>query len=159
MKIPTTDAARKLGIHPASFVLYVSEMVGDLSDCWPEVDEGFIETIRTLRFADAADATPPATDAVQPASEPHEVGIAKRRSQAELRLLDKMERHDKWGGSSVSRRTLHNNYCQNVHDLDDAIDALVGEGLLIRGNQRDTFSLNPARKGDVQQAVAEARKR
>lgn len=155
MKIPTSDAARKLGIHPASFVLYVSEMVGDLSDCWPEVEEGFIETIRALKFTEDRPASP---DAVQPDAERHEERFAKRRPQAELRLLDKMERHDKWGGSSVSRRTLHNNYCQGVHDLDDAIDALVGEGLLIRGNQRDTFSLNPARKGDIQQAVADARK-
>ena len=143
-------------MHPGEFVLYVSEMVGDLSDCWPEVEEGFIETIRALRFAEEMPTSP---DAVQPAPEHQEERLAKRRPQAELRLLDKMERHDKWGGSSVSWRTLHNNYCQGVHDLDDAIDALIAEGLLIRGNQRDTFSLNPARKGDIQQAVAEARKR
>ncbi|MFI5399074.1 MAG: hypothetical protein ACHQ9S_26380, partial [Candidatus Binatia bacterium] len=74
--------------------------------------------------------------------------------------MDKLERHDKWGGTSVSLRTLRNNYCQGLRDLDEAVHALVDEGLLLQGDEREgPFSLNPARKGEIERIVDDARRR
>jgi hypothetical protein len=147
-KIATSEAARLLRDHPANVVRSLSEMVSSLQDCWPEVDEGFVDTLRTLR----REVPPgPSNQAVAPPSPTLPVTIPTPvSSETALRILDKLERKDKWGGNAIGWDTLRNHYCQGLRDLDDAVDELVEEGLLLSGaNRRGPYSLNPARKGEI----------
>ncbi|MBI3291718.1 MAG: hypothetical protein HYZ73_02755 [Elusimicrobia bacterium] len=48
MNIAIHIAANKLGTHPFNLILRVSQMVSSLNDCWPEIDEGLVDTIRTI---------------------------------------------------------------------------------------------------------------
>lgn len=156
MKIPTSEAAKRLGTHPANIVLHLSEMVGDLTDSWPELEEGLVETLRALKFKQEIQ---PPTPIPGPPVRERTVEEAPR-SRTQMKVLDKLERHDKWGGTSVSLRTLRNNYCQGLGDLDEAVHALVDDGLLLGGDGRNgPFSLNPARKGEIERIVAGARRR
>jgi len=156
-KISTSDAARRLRDHPANVVRDVSEMVTGLDDCWPELDEGFVDTLKTLRGVHQPEQidehTKSAEPAIAPASKP-------RRSSAALKVLDKLERKDKWGGNAIGWDTLRNHYCHGVSGLDDAVDDLVREEFLLAGESRDgPYSLNPARKGEIESLVEEWRRK
>ena len=71
--------------------------------------------------------------------------------EAKLRILDKLERADRWGGNTVSWDTLRNHYCRGVEALEEGLKALIDEDLVVvaeRGTARKgPFSLNPGEKG------------
>ena len=49
MTISTAEAARRLGMSVAEFLDAVVSLVGNLSDAWPEIDEGYVATVRHVR--------------------------------------------------------------------------------------------------------------
>lgn len=126
-KISTSDAARRLRDHPANVVRDVSEMVTGLDDCWPELDEGFVDTLKTLRGVHRPEQIDEHTKGAEPAIAP---APKLRRSSAALKVLDKLERKDKWGGNAIGWDTLRNHYCHGVGGLDDAVDELVRDEFL-----------------------------
>ena len=149
-KISTSEAGRHLRDHPANVVRHLSEMVGSLRDCWPDVDVGFVETLRTLRRARFSDSpNQPVEEPTKPLQERSKGSFVK--SASTLRVLDKLERKDKWGGNAIGWDTLRNHYCRGLDDLDEAVDELVEEGLLLPGDSRSgPYSLNPAKKGEIE---------
>ena len=153
-KISTSEGARLLRDHPANIVRSLSAMVGDLQDCWPDVDAGLVETLRTLRGVPPTDR--PKEAVVAPTKPPQQVAKAGViGSETTLRILDKLERKDKWGGNAIGWDTLRNHYCRDLHDLDEAVDELVDEGLLLPGDsRRGPYSLNPAKKGEIESRIA-----
>jgi len=153
-KISTSDAARRLRDHPANLVRELCEMVGSLDDCWPELEHGFVETLEKLRGGAKEAKSLESRKAVT-----HEQREQKpRRSPASMKILDKLARKDKWGGNAVGWDTLRNHYCRGERDLDDAVDQLVEDGLLLAGENHDgPYSLNPARKGEIEELVGEFR--
>jgi hypothetical protein len=159
MRIPTSDAGRQLGLDVPAFLDAAARLLSDLTEAWPEIDTGYVETMQQLYglsppgLADEQDATTP-TVTVMPPISPCE--------RARLRILDKLERADRWGGNAVSFDTLRNHYCQAIDAFDEALEQLIDSELVLvaeRGNRRrGPFSLNPARKGVIEKELAATRK-
>lgn len=153
--ISTSEAARRLRDHPSNVVRQLSAMVGSLDDCWPDLDHGLVETLERLRGANAKPQPRRKSEEEQP-----EVGQERKpgRSHASLKVLDKLARKDKWGGNAVGWDTLRNHYCRGENDLDEAVEELVDCGLLLAGQtQGGPYSLNPARKGEIEGLIDELR--
>lgn len=157
MTISTAEAARRLGMSVAEFLDAVVSLVGNLSDAWPEIDEGYVATVRHVR---GILPLPPERDD-GPVSEE----IAEELSpaqEAKLRILDKLERADRWGGNTVSWDTLRNHYCRGVEALEEGLKALIDEDLVVvaeRGTARKgPFSLNPGEKGAIERQMARFRR-
>ena len=178
MRIPTVEAAKRLGIDPGTLILRVSELVGDFTDCWPEIDEGFVDTLRQLEggFESVREAPAPAEESASLRREsPEDPGVhpadasggpspaapRSRSDPARFRVLDKLERQERWGSKTVNWDTLRNHWCRGVERLEEAVGQLVDERLLSvaeYGNRRrGPFSLNAARKRAIQRLLKEYR--
>jgi hypothetical protein len=159
MKIRTGDAARKLGLTVPEFLDAAAGLMAELHEAWPEVDDGYVETMQQLYGLAAEDREDEETEAppVRRAGPP----AVSQVDYAKLRILDKLERHDRWGGNSVSLDTLRNHYCQGVKGFDEALEKLIDDGLVLvveKGSKRrGPFSLNPAKKGVIQKELARVR--
>ena len=156
MKIRTSEAAVRLGVHPLGLVLAVRPMVGGIEDCWPEIDDGFVETLRAAGYgqSESARAARHGDGAKQPSGSAPAVSPVLSVSHAAAEVLDKMSRQDKWGKNTVSLDTLRNHYCRTVSNVEVAVDELVDrEFLLVEGGRKGTYSLNPARKGEIDRNV------
>jgi len=134
-------------------------MVGSLEDCWPDVDDGYVETLLTLR---------PQKDyprdqgggSIESARRPEQKSELSRLGLTEsaARVLDKLERQDRWGVNKVSFDTLRNHYCRNIADIDKVLEILCQQQLLLsHEGRRGPFSLNPAKKSEVEMIVKEVR--
>jgi hypothetical protein len=159
MKVRTADAARKLGLTVAAFLDGAAGLMAELHEAWPEVDDGYVETMQRLYGLAAEDREGEETEAppVRRAGPP----AVSQVDRAKLRILDKLERADKWGGNAVSLDTLRNHYCQGVDGFDEALEKLLDDGLVLvaeKGSKRrGPFSLNPARKGVIQKELERVR--
>lgn len=49
MKIPINEAARRLHLHPCELVLELAQIATSFDDLHPEVEEGFVETLKQMR--------------------------------------------------------------------------------------------------------------
>lgn len=150
MKMPTSDAARELGVHPANLLLMLSGMVGSLEDCWPEVDRGLVDTALALDPSRRRQRGQEAEGEKIPDRESESQAVKLRVSPDAARIIEKLWRHDKWGKATVTLRTLQNEYCKGVEDIDEAVKELRKIELLITGSSKDTYSLNPAKKGEIE---------
>ncbi len=163
MRISTADAARKLGMSVPELLDAMTSLVGDLSEVWPEMDEGYVDTIRQLHglhiLKTQGEEPDPELGKRSPAAQ--ESSDLSATEQARCRILDKLERAGRWGGNSVSWDTLRNHFCQGVQDLEGGLEQLIDEGLVIVGGKgskrKGPFSLNPSRKGEIEEEVARLR--
>ncbi len=155
MKIPLHEAASRLELHPFNLLLRLSGLVSSLEECNPAVDDGYVETLRTLHggFRAVSQANPDAPATMRRDKEP--LGV----SEGAARIIDKLERGDRWGGNSVSFDTLRNHYCRDVQDIQERVDELVERGLLSRNGRRGPLSLNPAMRNEVERIVSALRTR
>jgi len=159
MRIPTADAARKFGLGVPAFLDAAARLMTDLGEAWPEIDDGYVETMRQLYDlsppvpADEIEETTPSVIVAPP--------IAPL-GRARLRILDKLERSNRWGGNTVSIDTLRNHYCQGIEAFDEALEQLIADDLVLiaeKGSKRrGPFSLNPAKKAVIQKEVAATQK-
>jgi hypothetical protein len=159
MKVRTAEAAGKLGLSVPAFLDAAAGLMADLHEAWPEVDDGYVETMQRLyglahqEREDEETETPP----IRPAGPP----AVSQVDRAKLRILDKLERADRWGGNVVSLETLRNHYCQGVEGFDEALEELIDNDLVMvpeKGSKRKgPFSLNPAKKGVIQKELARVR--
>lgn len=164
MKLPTADAARKLGLTVPAFLDAAARLVAELPEAWPEIDDGYVETMQQLyRLGPPADQQGITTRAAAP--RPTDDVVPPPMSQvdrAKLRILDKLERSDRWGGNAVSFDTLRNHYCQGIDGFEEGLEQLIDADLVIvgeRGSKRKgPFSLNPAMKGAIQKELTVVRK-
>jgi hypothetical protein len=147
------EAARELGVHPLNFLLRLYPLVGSLDECWPDVDQGYLDTARAI-WPSRRVSTPP----IQPKPEER---VARDQRQIPLglsrgaaRVIEKLWRKDRWGDLGVAYASLRH-MCQDVQDLDDAIEEVLEANLLPTETKKGPFSLNPSRKGDIE-AVANA---
>lgn len=159
MKVRTAEAARKLGLSVPAFLDAAAGLMADLQEAWPEVDDGYVETMQQLYGLAAQEREGEETET--PPMRPVGPPAVSQVDRAKLRILDKLERADRWGGNAVSLETLRNHYCQGVEGFDEALDKLLDDDLVMiaeRGSKRKgPFSLNPARKGVIQKELARVR--
>lgn len=159
MKVRTAEAARKLGLSVPAFLDAAAGLMADLHEAWPEVDDGYIGTMQQLYGLAAQEREGEETEAppVRPTGPPP----VSQVDRAKLRILDKLERADRWGGNAVSFDTLRNHYCQGVEGFDEALEELLDDDLVRvveKGSKRKgPFSLNPARKGAIWKELARVR--
>ena len=155
MKIKTTDAARRLHLHPARIFQHVVELAPDLAftDVWPHIDEEWIETVGALERRGAA---PP--EAQRSPAPPTGTGkpTGQRLSAHAVRVLDKLSRQRKWGHVSVAFDALQNLTHIPKRDLADALGELRKGGFLDHdGAGRGTISLNSAKRDEVEAITQE----
>ena len=146
MKIKTTDAARKLAIHPSHLLLHIAELEPSLTfpDVWPEIDEAWVETVAASGGHRRSALQPPP----QP---PKPTAPMPSLSKNAVHVLDKLSRQGKWGNVSVAFDSLLNITHVPKHDLEDVIDELRNQDFLDHdGRGRGTISLNPARQKDIE---------
>lgn len=153
MKIKTSEAASRLGIHPLNLLLKLFPMVGSIEDCWPDLDEGYVDTIRTLGEGAQRPTSQPAARLPEPPPEQPPADPLAGIDRGSVRVLEKLWRKDRWGGRAVAWETLHNHYCQDVDNLEEAVEELVQRGLVIKPEKHGPFSLDPSRKGEIERIV------
>ena len=156
MEIKTSEAASRLGIHPLNLLLKLFPMVGSIDDCWPGLEEGYVDTIRTLGDGGQRPTSQPAAPLPGPTPEQPPADPLAGLDRGCVRVLEKLWRKDRWGGRAVAWETLHNHYCQDVDNLEEAIEDLVKRGLLLNHSRHGPFSLDPGRKGDIERIVRSA---
>ncbi|MCX7014258.1 MAG: hypothetical protein NTW86_17185 [Candidatus Sumerlaeota bacterium] len=165
MTISTAEAARRLGVSVAEFLDAVVDLVGDLSDAWPQIDEGYVATVQQVRGILPLDKT---SGQPQGPAERDDGAVSEEMveelspvQEAKLRILDKLERAGRWGGNAVSWDTLRNHYCHGVEGLEEGLKVLIDEDLVVvaeRGTVRKgPFSLNPGEKGAIERQLARFR--
>lgn len=151
-RIRTSDAARSLGMHPVEFILRLHEMVGSWGEVWPEVDSGYVETLRVMLKVPAGPSARATARLVATAAgndgSPHGV------SEIAARVIEKMWRKDRWGDMGVSWETVNVHMMPGCGELASVLEGLERDGLLLAKGRKGPFSLNPARKGDIE-AIAQ----
>jgi len=159
MRTPTAEAAKRLGLTVPELFDLAAPLISDVSEAWPEIDVGYIETLQQIHGLAPEQTEPPVRVAAAP--KPHETEELSPVDEAKLGILDKLERQDRWGGNTVSLDTLRNHYCRGVADLEEALKELIDQDLIVvgeKGNKRrGPFSLNPAKKGDIEREVERIR--
>jgi hypothetical protein len=156
MKRPTHEAAKSLGLHPANLVLYLSCLGAPFEDCWPEVDEGWLETLRGTYWHLFEEKQK--MHGAEQSPDLHGTAAKKEVSVSAMKVLDKLQRKKHWGTHTISWDTLHNHYCSGLHDLEDAVNDLQKRELLLGSGIEDRLSLNPAKKREIDLLVEEFRK-
>jgi hypothetical protein len=159
MRTKLANASQRAGMHPLNFILAIYQMVGGLEDGWPEIDDGYVETVLALRHSHAFVGHQDAE------LQPPQGGAGTRVIEAELpvsesaaRVLDKLERGDRWGRNAISFDTLRNHFCRGIPNIDSAVEELVAEDLLVPGGgRRGPYSLNPERKAEIERIVSQLR--
>ena len=150
MKIPINEAADQLSLHPAELVLFLADMVAPFEELYPEVDEGLVNTIRSMHpeiFSRTSDR-----QIQQPGLPPREdIPTSLRLSPDGERVVLALHNKRHWGSNIVSETTLRNHYCRGLSDFDSAIRELARAKLL--SSVRGPFSLNTRAKAEIDEIV------
>ena len=148
MKIKTTEAAQSLGIHPSHLLLHVARLDSTLTfqDVWPEIDDGFVETVSVSESHKRDHHSPADQTAKKPKDVPAQIDLSKNA----LRALDKLWRQNKWGDAFIPLEALARQAHLGVSETQDAVSELKKRGFLAHdGIGRDTVSLNSGRKKEI----------
>lgn len=148
MKQPTSDAAKALGLHPANFLLHLASLGAEFSDCWPEVDESWIEALRRhdwARFGRPAVLIEPASSSNNPRPEV---------SESATKILVKLCHKRHWAGNVVAFETLKNHLCQTISNFEDALEELLERGYVKAEGRRGPYSLNQSLSKDIERIAA-----
>ena len=152
MKIPIADAARRLRLHPCEVVLELAQIATSFDDLYPEVDEGFVETLMQMHpelFVKTSRAIDRATqETIGPSSPP-----LPRLSKDAARMVHALSQKKHWGTNTVSEATLKNHYCRDLQNFDYAVKELLRVGILTPERPHGPFSLNPKAKVQVDAVV------
>jgi len=149
----TSDAAKSLNIHPLNLLLRLQSLggVGSPEECWPVVDEGFIETVKHL---DQKTSFP--KEAVESQSlggrqkESERPPPSPQVSASAAEVIENLWRKNYWGNKKVRWETMHNHFCRNIKNLKEAVDELVEKGYLTPVPDGDAYSLDPGRKAEIE---------
>lgn len=144
MKKPLHEVAQLLHSHPATIIFTLASLGAPFEDCYPDVDESWIETLKELDWKHFGN---------------NEIGnkILKTESLFNLsntakKILDKLERKKHYGKHSVSLDTIKNHYCQNQSDFDKAIEELI-DIELIKEEVKGSIILNSSKNKEITQVL------
>ncbi|MGA2465753.1 MAG: hypothetical protein ABSH06_15555 [Thermodesulfobacteriota bacterium] len=149
MKIRTLEASRNLEIHPAHFLLHVTNLDKSLTfeDVWPEIEQHWVETISVAgghRHTHSVGEKEIVPSVRIPVSS---VGL----SNAALRIVDKLRRHGNWGNAYITFDGLLRQTHLSSHEVDNAIAELRKMGFLDHDRSgRGGISLNSARRKEIE---------
>lgn len=155
MKIKTTEAAQSLGIHPSHLLLHVARLDSTLTfqDIWPEIDDGFVETVSVSGGRKRDHHSPADQTAKKPGDVPAQIDLSKNA----LRALDKLWRQNKWGDAFVPLDALAHQAHLSVSETQDVVSELKKRGFLAHDAVgRNTVSLNPGRKKEIERIAKQS---
>lgn len=137
MKINYFDAARKLKLHPCELILKLAHFAKSFNDVYPELDEGFIKTIKQMH---------PQNYFEEGVSE-HE---SKRKpfpdlSKDAITAICHLKNKKYWGSNHVPIDEI-NRHCRDINDLDTTLKELMNYEIILQHKGGKTFSLNPKQK-------------
>jgi hypothetical protein len=149
VKIRTAEASKKLGLHPSQLLFKLAELEASLKfqDIWPEIDEGWFQTLSVQM------GLYPPHQTEKPISEPgpRTEGPQKGLSSNALHVVDKLRRQKKWGHISVSFEALLNLTHLSAKDLQEALDQLRTLDLLDHESiGKSTISLNSSKTREIE---------
>lgn len=125
MKVRYLDAATALGVAPLQVLVELAAMNQPHEDCWPECDEGFIQTLRERRrLRMGFPAIAPSRPVDEGGSQPDQ---RLPLSESAAAILDKLVRKS-YGLKSVRVNTLVQKWMHAPSD--EGIRELVQEGFL-----------------------------
>ncbi len=150
MKLPITEAAARLRLHPCELVIALAAMVGSFEELYPEVDEGFAETWRQMHPEHFA-KPPRDADRKSRSVSGHGFSPLPRLSKDSERLALVLSHKKHWGNNTVSEATLRNHYCRGISDFDSAVRELTNAGILTAAGPRGPFSLNTKAKAQIEE--------
>ncbi len=149
MKQPTHEAARSLGLHPANLTLYLVEMGFSFNDVWPEIEEHWVDAVRSgdwQRFG----RRPPVGANPETIPERDQERLELPINQNAALVIEKLWRNDKWGNACVSVESLQRHTRLQSHQLDLAIKDLIQKGLLISQGSSGPYSLNTRKRAEIE---------
>jgi hypothetical protein len=155
MKRGTHEVAREFGLHPANFLLYLAEMRVQFDEAWPTIDDAWIETFRAQDWNKWGNK-PKGVDL----KESEEViSVESQRTPLSvdpdsLLIVEKLWRKNKWGSVCVTFEALQNLTHLASDKLQSAVHRLREGEILLTEGARGPYSLNPARKGDIEHIAA-----
>lgn len=149
MKQPTYEAAKSLGLHPANLMLYLIKMGFSFEDVWPEIEENWIEAVRSEDWQRFGRRIPLSTN---PAAIPERNNerLELPIDQNAALIIEKLWRNDKWGNAYVSVESLHKHTHLQSHQLDLAIRELIKKGFLIDQGNSGPYSLNTGKRAEIE---------
>ena len=139
MKIDLQGAACELGLHPAELLLklWSQGQVRQLEDCWPEVEQGLVDTLRQMEGLYKASAKPPQTPPEEATSLENDI-IRVMRSRNHWG-------HSRIGGDQLKKFLPPGTDARSMHK---ALKELVQRGLL--QNYHSAYSLNTHCKAEIE---------
>jgi hypothetical protein len=149
VKIKTAEASKRLGIHPSQLLFKLANLDASLkfNDVWPEMDEGWFQTLSVQM------GLYPPHKTEKPITEPgpRTEGLAKGLSSNTLHVVDKLRRQKKWGHMSVTFEALVNLTHLSNKELHQALAELrLNDFLDHTFDIKGTISLNPAKTRDIE---------
>ena len=134
----TFDAAKRNGFAVPELVLRMSSLVADLSDVWPEVDDGLIESFMTMTGRRIAKQESSA-EAVEDAIEKVSLGAD---AVSMLRIL---VGKNYWNTHKLPREAIQNKIVQ----MDDAVKECRKHDLIKEHGGGKAFSLNSSKRNII----------
>ena len=142
MKIPIYEAAKRLSLHPCELVLNLASMVGSFDDFYPEVDEGYIETIEQLHYHSSHFRITDKT-------------LIPQISKDSQTIISMLYSKTYWKSNTVNRDFLKNHYCKDIANLDTAIKELQHEDIIIVKKSGRVLSLNPKKRKLIEESISD----
>ncbi len=151
MKIPLREAARTIGLPPLQVLVELAAMDQPPGECFPDVDQGFVETIRQRRQVRMGLLPAPARMHAPPSASPPAAGPLPVSREAAA-ILDKLWRKG-YGLKPIRVFTLVRKW---VHEAtEDHVRELVDEGYLewTDDGDRTTVNLVAGRLADTERVA------
>ena len=154
MIIKLQEASRQLAIHPLNLLLKIYPMVGNLGDCYPELDNGLVETVKELGVQHHRDSGRPVAPTTAPIKAAEPTGEVELSAGAQ-KVIEKLWRGDHWGRMAVSRASL-NHLCRNVSDLESVLEELIKKKVVLTQTKQGPFSLNTKFKSSIESVARQS---
>ncbi len=139
MKIDIQGAARELDLHPAELLLklWSQGQVRQLEDCWPEVEQGLVDTLRQLEGLHRTSTTPLHTPPEEAAPLENDI-VRVMRSRNHWG-------HNRIGGDQLKRFLPPGT---DARSMNKALKELAQRELL--QHYHGAYSLNTHRKAEIE---------
>jgi hypothetical protein len=124
-------------------------MVESFDEVYPEVDEGFVQTLRQLHHENIARSDRDQNKPIEPTTKQPLKAPIKVSKEAE-QILYALWHKKHWGTHSVTEGTIKNHYCNRLQNFESAIKELLKTDLLIAEHNRGPFTLNRKSKAQIE---------
>ena len=155
MKRPISEVSNMFMVHPANLLVYLVELLVPIEECWPDIDDSWLQALKGKDWGKFGSKLV--------SIEKSSVAIGRLTvdtlSSTTLRILDKLHRKRYWGCATVPLQAIRNHYCQGTSDFEEALEGLKYLDYLKIDNRGKDVSLNPHKKGEIEEIVKNLRRK